>query len=221
MFSVFLLIGGLLGVYIEFKTPGFGLPGIAGILLLAIWFWGHHVAGLAGMGEVLLFLLGIALLLVEIFIIPGFGIIGIAGIALIFLSLFMGMVEHYPGMPYPSLTSMESSMVTLGISLAVTFAAGLAIARFLPKMPLLHHLVLGSSVSASQGYQMAGQTTSLVGRKGLADTRLRPAGIGVFGARRVDVVTRGDYLEKGTSIRVVEAHGSRMIVEEVGKDGAA
>ena len=221
MFSVFLLIGGLLGLYIEFKTPGFGLPGILGILLLAIWFWGHHVAGLAGMGEVLLFLLGVAMLLVEIFIIPGFGFVGIVGIALIFLSLFLGMVEHYPGMPYPSMNSVQSAVVSLGASLAVTFTAGLVLARFLPKMPLLHHLVLGSAVSASQGYQTGGQAKSFVGIEGVADSRLRPGGIGVFGNRRLDVVTRGEYLEKGTPIRVVEAHGSRMIVEEIRKDGAA
>lgn len=221
MFSALLLIGGLLGLYIEFKTPGFGLPGILGILLLAIWFWGHHVAGLAGMGEVLLFLLGVGLLLVEIFVIPGFGFIGVVGISMIFLSLLLGMVEHYPGMKYPSMGNVQGAVVSLGISLLVTFAGGVVLARFLPKMPLLHRLVLGSDVSAGQGYQMTGPTATLVGLRGVADTRLRPGGIGVFGERRIDVVTGGEYLEKGAAIRIVESHGSRTVVEEIGKDGAA
>ncbi len=221
MFSYLLLIGGVLGIYIEFKTPGFGLPGIAGILLLAIWFWGHHVAGLAGMGEVLIFVLGVSLLAVEVFVIPGFGFVGLAGISLIFLSLLMGMVEHYPGARYPSLSNMQRAVVGLGTSLTLAFVAALVLARFLPKTSLYGNLVLGSEVSASAGYQTAQQTASLVGLKGVADSRLRPAGIGTFGDRRIDVVTQGDFLEKGTPILVVEAHGSRVVVEEIGKEGAA
>jgi membrane-bound serine protease (ClpP class) len=74
-----LMMLGFLGIYIEIKTPGFGLPGILGAACLALFFWGHHIAGLAGMEDLLLFVAGITLILVEIFLIPGFGFTGLFG----------------------------------------------------------------------------------------------------------------------------------------------
>lgn len=218
MFSALFLIGGLLGIYIEFKTPGFGLPGTLGIILLAIWFWGHHVAGLAGMGEILIFLIGIVLLGVEIFLIPGFGVAGLAGITMMAVALLMAMVEHYPGMPWyePPVSHIQRAVMVLGSSLATFFAAAIILARFLPETPLFQRLVLASSVSAARGFQASEKTDRLLGLSGVAATALRPAGIGSFGDQRLDVVTRGEFVEKGARIIVAETHGNRIIVEQVG-----
>jgi membrane-bound serine protease (ClpP class) len=221
-FSLLLLIGGILGLYIEFKTPGFGLPGIVGILLLALWFWGYHIAGLAGMGEILLFVIGVALLLVEIFLIPGFGFIGMLGIGMVFASIFMAMVEHSPGRPWwsSSMGSIQQAVVILGLALAVSGACAFFLAKLLPKTPAYRNLVQNAVVSAKDGYRAAPVTTGLVGRRGTADSDLRPAGIGFFGAeQRLDVVTRGDYIRKGAAVVIVEARGSRIVVESIPESG--
>ncbi|MGQ9660741.1 MAG: NfeD family protein [Kiritimatiellia bacterium] len=219
MFSVLFLVGGLLALYVEFKTPGFGLPGIMGILLLGIWFWGHHVAGLAGMGELVILVLGVILLLVELFLIPGFGVVGFTGIGLILLALIMAMVEHYPGERWkPPLSQVHQAIRTFGLSLLLAAGGGLALARFLPKSSFFQKLTLGSSVGRNQGFVAAAVGDELVGLHGIAVTALRPAGVGMFGERRLDVVTRGQFVEAGAKIVVVEVRGNRILVErEEGK----
>jgi len=217
MLSALLLIGGVLGLYIEFKTPGFGVPGIVGILLLAIWFWGHNVAGLAGMGELVLFVLGVVLLLVEIFLIPGFGIVGASGIMLMILSLVMAMVEHYPGVPFYRLPEVQigHAMRTAGMALVGTFLSGLLLARFLPKIPVFHRLMLETEETTDAGFTAAAPQDDLLGARGVADTQLRPAGMGVFGDRRLNVVSRGDFIDRGIPIVIAEIHGNRIVVEKV------
>jgi membrane-bound serine protease (ClpP class) len=213
-FSVLFLVGGVLGLYIEFKTPGFGLPGVLGISLLAIWFWGYHVAGLAGGAEILLFVAGVTLLAVEIFILPGFGVAGFSGLALVLLALGMAMVEHYPGLPAYSAPPLHLRRAILNLSgtLIAATTLGALLARFLPKTRAFDRVALATAVAADAGYTASDETTDLVGLRGVAITALRPAGIGVFEGRRMDVVSRGDFLEAGTRIEVAEAHGNRVVV---------
>ncbi len=213
-FSVILLGLGLLGIYIEFKTPGFGLPGILGITLLAIWFWGYNIAGLAGMEEVVIFALGLILLLVEIFLIPGFGVTGILGITLILISILMAMVEYYPGEPwYPTFPKFRLPLTNLGMA-AILSVVGLLIAgRFLPRTSTFSKLVLQSATDRKEGFSASTDTSHLVGRTGTALTRLRPAGTAMFDGDRMNVVTRGEYIESGEAVRIAEAHGNRIVVE--------
>lgn len=213
--SFLLLAGGLIGLYIEFKTPGFGLPGILGLCLLAIWFWGHRVAGLAGSAELILFAVGVLLLAAEIFLFPGFGIAGIAGITMILVSLLMAMVQHYPGTPWyrPPIREIQDSILTLGASLLITAVAAVVLARFLPRTPLFRQLALDTAVSSARGYQASESTASLSGARGVAVTPLRPGGTAEIDGRRLSVVTRGDYLDAGTPIVVAETHGNRVVVE--------
>ena len=214
IFSFLFLAGGLLGLYIEFKTPGFGLPGIAGIILLAIWFWGYHVAGLAGMGEIILFVIGVSLLMTEVFLIPGFGIIGVAGLACIFAALLMAMVEHYPGEGWlPPAAQLQGAITELGATLAGVVLAALLLARWLPKTTFYRSLVLTTEEKAAQGYQPGPLEKTLTGLRGVAASQLRPAGIGDFGGKRMDVVSRGDFIEKGKPIVIVETGANRILVE--------
>ena len=99
---------GLAGIWLEIKTPGFGVFGITGVACLLLFFFGYHIAGLAGMGDVMLFFLGIVLLGVEVFVIPGFGITGVAGLVLILFSLVNAMTEHIPGKMRPISFSFET-----------------------------------------------------------------------------------------------------------------
>ena len=216
--SGIILAAGLILLYIEYKTPGFGIPGIAGILLLGVWFWGHQIAGLAGMGEILIFLLGIVLLFVEIFLIPGFGFVGLSGMALILVSLVMAMVEHYPGVPWYqpaglSGASVQTMVLNMGVGLLLTFLGGVLLARVLPETRAFQRLMLNKDLSAGAGYLASAPTDDLLGLTGVAGSALRPAGIGVFGDRRLNVVTRGEFIDKDQPIVVAETHGNRIVVE--------
>ena len=205
---------GLLGLYIEFKTPGIGLPGALGALCLAIFFWGHHVAGLAGAEELLIMLLGAVLLGVELFLLPGFGIAGISGLFLIFWGLLLTMVQHYPGGPaIPSWPQFRAPVMNLGIALLATLAGGTALGSVLPKTRLFRRLTLQEATSRDRGYVAAHERTDLVGRQGVALSALRPSGAVVIDDQRIDVVTRGEFVAAGSPVRVVEAHGGRIVVE--------
>ncbi|MBW7908729.1 MAG: ATP-dependent Clp protease proteolytic subunit [Kiritimatiellae bacterium] len=209
-----LLMAGLLGLYIEFKTPGFGLPGILGLMALALFFWGHHIAGLAGFEEVAFFLIGVILIAIEVFIFPGFGIPGLLGIALVLYSLLSSMAERMPGSTWlPNLSDLQLPLVKLSSSILLAAIAGAFIARRLPHSRAGHWLVLDSATTAQTGYTGAATDASLLGQVGTASTQLRPAGSAQFGDRRVDVVTAGGFVEAGATVRVIEVRGNRIVVE--------
>lgn len=220
-FSFIFLLGGLLGIYIEFKTPGFGLPGILGGILLAIWFWGYHVAGMAGMGEILLFLVGVLLLGIEIFVLPGFGVVGVAGALCIVASLFLAMVQHFPGAPtLPPLPDMKWAVINLVGALVALVVFGYSFSKYLPKTRLYGYLVLGAEEKSDKGFEPSRDASDLLGRQGVLVTDLRPAGVALIGDRRVDVVSRGDYVAKGTNVTVAEVRGSRIVVEPASGDSS-
>ncbi|MHC5022130.1 MAG: NfeD family protein, partial [Planctomycetota bacterium] len=87
-----LFIVGLVGLYMEVKAPGLSLPGLIGVLCFAAFFFGHMTVGLADAWEVIFFLIGVVLLLVEVFVIPGFGVAGVVGVTLMIGSLIMAQV---------------------------------------------------------------------------------------------------------------------------------
>lgn len=217
-FSFLFLAAGLLGVYIEFRTPGFGIPGLLGLLSLAIWFWGYHIAGMAGAAELALFVVGVTLLAVELFLIPGFGVTGVAGIACVLAALLMSMVQTYPGIPWyrPPAAHVQSAVRALGGALVIAFAGAAALSRFLPRTAFFQHLSLATSVSGAAGYRAGSETETLpAGERGLAVTDLRPAGIAQFADRRLSVVAGGTFIERGTHIVVADNRGNRIVVEPV------
>ncbi|MGD9782804.1 MAG: nodulation protein NfeD [Kiritimatiellia bacterium] len=210
-----LMMLGFLGIYVEIKTPGFGLPGILGVLCLALFFWGHHIAGLAGMEDLVLFALGVALILVEIFLIPGFGITGVAGLVLVFLSLVGAMTRIVPGGPWlPDWGDVQLPIFKTALALVGTGACALVLGRFLPKSRLFGRLALSASTAATEGYTASPDTSPFIGKSGITLTPLRPAGAARIDGRHVDVVTSGEFIDAGAPVQVVEAHGNRLVVQK-------
>ncbi|MEK6608051.1 MAG: NfeD family protein [Myxococcota bacterium] len=144
-----------------------------------------------------LVVLGIVLLAIELLVIPGFGVVGVLGIAAIAGG---GLVAW-------------SKLGPLGGMLA--FGAGIAAAAALlwafKHSPIASSLVLGESHAGFRAHE--GGLSALVGKDGVADTPLRPAGSATFGETRVDVVTDGVFVEAGTPVRVVGVEGMRVVVE--------
>ena len=210
-----LMIIGFLGIYIEIKTPGFGLPGVLGAACLALFFWGHHIAGLAGLEDLVIFIAGITLILVEVFLIPGFGFPGVLGLALVLVSLVGAMVRMVPGGSWlPVWGDLQEPIFKTGLALVGAGAGALLLGRFLPHSRLFGRLTLATANSATAGYTAGPDTTPLVGKTGTTLTRLHPAGAARFDGERLDVVTSGEFIEAGVTVRIVEARGSRIVVQQ-------
>ena len=191
-----LLALGLLGLVIEFFTPGFGIPGLFGLLMLSLYFIGGLLAGMSGIVEVSLFLTGIALLLAEMFLIPGFGVAGIGGLAALAASIYL---------------TFGDQAVVVGSLMVIVIAIGLIIVfRFLPRTRTAHALVLDDAIGAQAPPHES--NSRLLGAIGTATSDLRPAGVARFGERKVDVVTEGEYLPKGSLIKVIKVEGARIVV---------
>ena len=210
--SMILMIVGFGGLWMEFKTPGFGLFGILGIGALLLLYLGQHIAGLAGNEDILLLSLGIALLAVEIFIIPGFGLAGISGIFCIFVALVSMLVENMPGkwrpISFEPVTFSTPLLTVLGSFALVTVLMMIA-GRFLPQTRAFQNLTLNEVVPDAE------QDNSLLGLEGIAHSDLRPGGTAYLDGRKLDVVTQGDYISRQTEIRVIEVHGNRIVVENI------
>lgn len=214
--SPLLLIIGIVGIYIEFKTPGFGLPGIIGIAAFAIYFLGGYVAGLSAAGWVIVFVLGLILILVELFVVPGTFIAGIIGAILMLVALLMAMVDTYPGTPaLPSLPQLELPMRDLGLAVLISFGIALVLARFFPQTSLFQRLVSQTASGVESVATVEAQLTSRLGQTGVAIAPLCPGGKARFGDDLLDVITRGEMVAKGRAVRIIGSSGANAVVEEI------
>jgi membrane-bound serine protease (ClpP class) len=210
-----LLIGGIAGAYIEMKAPGFGIPGIISVICFALFFGGHFIAGLAGWEVIVVFVIGLALIISEVFIHPGTIIPGLVGVLLLLGSLVWAMVDYWPGAPsLPSREEFERPMANIIMALIGGSIAISLIAKYLPKIPLFNRLILStaSAEGPSVSIPMANLTVK-TGDIGTATTTLRPAGKAIFGREVHDVVTNGDFIDAGTKVRVASTDGMRVVVD--------
>lgn len=211
-----LLMLGIGGIYLEIKTPGFGLPGIVGIVCLSLFFGAHLVLGIAEWLDVLLVVVGVALLLVELFLIPGFGVVGAAGI----LCLLAGIYLALTGAPIPQYSwdyeRLHGAAVALLVALVSLTAFVVATWKLLPRTPLYRFLVLTYAQKPEAGYTVQAwpAAESFLGREGVAVSMLRPTGRGRFGDTTLQVVTRAEFIEPGTPIVIVQVDGNRYVVDK-------
>lgn len=217
MLSPLLVIVGFGAIYMEMKAPGLGVPTAVAVVCFGLYFLGYFVAGLAGWEEAALFVAGLALIGVEVFVLPGFGVAGVAGILCLLAALVLAMIEHLPGGPrWPAWSALQVPLATVMLEFGGSVAVMMLLARFLPETTLFRKMELAATTSTAAGYTSGGHpAAALIGATGVAETQLRPAGLGRFNGQLVDVVTEGDLLEKGASIRIVQVEGSRVVVTRV------
>ncbi len=205
---------GMLGLLIEFYTPGVGLPGAVGVLCLLLFFGGHTVTNLAGLEEILLMVFGLGLLALEVFVLPGFGIAGIAGIVCIGASFVLTLIALPLDLSW-NLGLVSDAIERVAISLIATIVLGALVARFLPRSAAARRLVLSVATRADAGYVSAASDTGLIGTAGAATTDLRPTGKAEFAGRIYDVVSEGEYVERGSAVRVMQASANRIVVRKI------
>ena len=200
--SSLLVTIGMLGIIIELRSPGFGVAGAIGVGALAAFFWGHWLVQLAGWGELLLALAGVALLLVEVLVIPGFGFAGILGIVALVAALVMSVVGSGAT---PEFFMFAAARIVF--SLLVALAASFVMLRYMPRTRFGRQLVLDTGLAT----EPEGDRRWL-GKRGRASSPLRPAGIAEIDGERVDVVSEGELIDPGAEIEVLRVDGNRIVV---------
>ena len=209
--SILIMIG-FFGLLAEIKSPGWGVPGTAGLIALTLFFGTSYILQLASVIEILMFIIGVALILLEIFVIPGFGIAGISGIILVFASLFFSLVG---GDPFLDFELVSRAIIQLSLSLVVALVLIFVLAKYLPNTTVFQRFVLSVSEKSGGGFSSRSIAKNLIGAEGIALTTLRPAGTAEIKGKRVDVMTESEYVEKGRKIKVLAVDGIRVLVKEI------
>lgn len=219
--SGLLLLIGIIGAYIEFKTPGFGLPGIVSIVAFVVYFLGGYISGYSGGIWLLVFFAGVVLIVVELFFFPGTIAIGLLGGVLVLGSLIMALVDVYPGMPlwsWPTIAqdSLERSIQIFGFSMLASVVLAVLLARFLPHTPLYGALVSQTTSGAQATVDRETKRSARLGQTGVTISPLRPAGKAQFGEEVLDVIAPGEMVEKGKTVKIVGFNGHDAVVSVVG-----
>lgn len=200
--SVILLVIGFAGIAIELFVPGFGLPGILGVLAMGLYFFGSYLGGLAGMESALLFIVGIVLIILEL-IVPAFGILGLLGGGAIITGILLAAPDW------------QSGVTAIVIALVIATIIVIIFSRTKKGRAVWNKFVLREKLTTEEGFVSAESKASLVGEKGVTVTPLRPAGTALINDQRVDVVTEGGFVENNRPVVVVKAEGTWVVVREI------
>ena len=229
MLLIFLL---MIGAFIEMQSPGLGVGGLIALISLAVLIAAPYLVGLAQMWHVVLFVVGVLLLMAELFVVPGFGVTGAAGIICVFTGLVLMVVPSsgsgWLPMPAPGMSSVLREAVVYTIAgVLMSFVGFFFLARHFGSIPIFNRLILqdlvpaggpsssrvGATVMPAQG---GGSGVGVCeGAQGVAITALRPSGSIQINDQIIDVVTLGEWIETGSRVKVVEVRGNRVVVDIV------
>jgi membrane-bound serine protease (ClpP class) len=187
----------------EALTPGFAIGGTVGVISLLIFFASHIFTGSIGTGIVVLFIIGVILILAEVFIIPGFGIAGISGIAAVLVSLFF---------IFPNTTiaiNVMLAVILFTLVIAIYMVKKFGTSRFWKRISL---------ESNSENYYSSSSKKDYLNQEAETMSKLRPAGTINLDGKRVDAVSEGGFIEKGKKVKVISVSGSRIVVREISEE---
>lgn len=207
--SSILIIIGLVGIFMEIKMGVWGLPGTVAVIALALFFGSSYILQLATAIDIIMFIVGVILLLLEIFVIPGFGIAGVLGIILMIGGLFLSLVSDFQmsDFSFLAMAIIQLAAVFVGTGIFVFL-----LSKTLPKTNVWNRLILQENIGGKSGYTSKPTVENLVGVEGIALTDLRPAGTALINGSRIDVVTEGDYINHDSAIVVKSVEGSKVVV---------
>jgi membrane-bound serine protease (ClpP class) len=205
----------LAGIYFEFQAPGIGFPLFAAVTALILYLVPYYLNGLAEYWEIIALFVGLLLLLAEVFVIPGFGIAGIAGIVLTLLSLVLIMLNNdffnFEFVPMGDI--VRASMVAFG-----GLCGGVLLLFFggskLMETKAFQRISLNEVQNSAEGYTVNSNTESLLNKKAIAHTVLRPSGKILLEGEVYDAFTRGEYIEKGEAVEVIGTEGVTLRVRK-------
>ena len=213
---IMIIIG---GIYFELQSPGMGFPSVAAVVAAVLYFSPLYIDGLAQSWEIIAFVLGVILLLLEIFVIPGFGIAGILGIVFVFVSLFFALIGNISPIDfgYTSSNDIVMAMLVVIAGFLLGVAVILYISHKIGSKGLLRDSALNLEQRIDEGY--IGVPTDLsryVGSQAVAHTVLRPSGkVKMADGKVIDAVSTGDFIDQGTEVCVVRYENTQLYVEKL------
>lgn len=211
---IMIIIG---GIYFELQTPGVGFPLAAAIIAALLYFTPLYLEGLAENWEVILFIVGVVLLGVEIFVLPGFGVAGVSGIAFIVTSLALSLVSNVGfdfEMTMP--TQIINAFLTVILATVGGFFGSLYLAKRFLSTSMMSSIVLSSVQNTNEGYIGVNVTErELVGKQGVAHTILRPSGKVLIDNEVYDATALTSYIDKGDAVQVVKYETAQIFVKKV------
>ena len=215
------LIGiGMLLLFIEFKTPGFGIFGILGIVMIVVFFISQYVAGLAGNESIVIFVLGVLLVLVELIFFPGMLLFAVPGILMMFGSLLWAMVDYWPkGTGELTVDMFAEPMIDLIFGLGIAVFGIILLSRVLKGSPIESALVLSGTAGgggSSEETRIAREhNLPRIGLTGTALTQMMPSGRVELGGKRYEARCAIGTIDRGAKIRVARYEDFDVLVEEV------
>lgn len=207
--SSLLLMIGFVGIMAEIKAPGHGAGAAAAVIALALFFGSSYILQMASFLVIIMFIAGLILIALEVFVIPGFGVTGVLGILLVISSIFMALMGT---MPVWDMNHISTAVLQLGSALAASIILILVLIKYLPKSERFNKMILKEAIGKGVEFAVFPGKEKLLNAVGVAVSTLRPAGIADFDGKRIDVVTEGDYVEAGTKIKVIRIEGIKVVV---------
>ena len=212
---------GLLAIFIELKTPGFGVFGVAGGILLGIVFLSSYVAGLSGHEPLIVFALGVALVALEIFLFPGVVVVALTGVVLMFGSLIWAMADLWPNEPVSVAWSGDvfvGPAVNLLMGIVIAAVLALVFARFIPTGWFFSRLAVAEAITgtaqlAGVSPAMGATVTGLIGARGVAVTALFPSGQIEVEGRRYEARVEVGTVAAGAEIVITKVTDFGLLVE--------
>ena len=224
-FLVHPVVSGLLimaiigGIYFEMQTPGIGFPFGIALAAALVYFAPLYLEGMAEHWEILIFITGIILILVELFVTPGFGIPGITGIILAFSGLTLSLIDNIIfdfDHVNPRRISIAAITVVGGISAGFLLSLWAGSKVFGANHGLFRNFALQRVQNVDEGFVSIDNSILLLkGKEGTAVTVLRPAGKVEIEAEIYDAVTSGEFIQRGKSVKVIKVEATQLYVEEV------
>lgn len=210
---ILLIIG---GIYFELQTPGIGFPLIIAITAGLLFFAPLYLEGMADNWEIVLFIVGLILLIVEILVIPGFGIFGILGIVFMISGLAFSLVlNDFFDFNVTSGERLVNSFLLVVISIIAAITVSVLIGGNILKSRAFKRLVLEDEQTAVEGYQVTKPAIDLIGKQGFAKTALRPSGKIELDRVWYDAVSNDGYIDSGTDIVVNKIENYNVIVKKL------
>jgi membrane-bound ClpP family serine protease len=222
--ELLLVMIGIACLVLEIKMPGLAVPGIISALCFLLFFWAHSQLAFTWLA-VLMFLLGLALIGLEVFVVPGVAILGASGVALAVVGLGLATLDRLPQRESEWFEAM-GTMARFGFALVGAVGAAFVVGRYLPHIPYASRLMLAPPDERGNFGPMPdvppelARAAALLGAFGIAATTLRPAGMAKFGDDYVDVTAEGSFVEAGSHVQVIEVEANRIVVKEVSGPGS-
>ncbi|GGH28106.1 nodulation protein NfeD [Sphingobacterium alkalisoli] len=216
MISGLLIMGIMGGIYFELQTPGIGFALVLAIISASLFFAPLYLQGLADHWEIALFVIGVLLLVLEVFVIPGFGIAGVLGIIFLLCGLAFSMLANdfldfkisKPGLLVNSFLIVVSAMI-FSVALLVIFGKNIM------RSSLFKRLVLADEQTAESGYTSSVPKVNLINKNGIAKTVLRPSGKIEIDGIWYDAVALDGFIEAGDQIYVEKHENYSLFVRKL------